>query len=374
MPTDNPLLELRALGQSVWLDDLRRGWLEDGTLARLIERDCLSGVTSNPAIFEKAIAESRDYDRAIADLAARGAAPSEIYESIVVEDVRHAADLLRPAYEESARRDGYVSLEVSPHLAHDTDPTCNEAVRLWRRVDRANLMIKVPATRSGLPAIRRLIAQGINANATLLFSVERYRAVADAYLAGLEDRAARGEALDRVASVASFFLSRIDTLIDERLDALAAREAQALRGRAAVACAQLAYRAYRDLMASPRWRALAERGARPQRLLWASTGTKDDRYSDVKYVEALIGPDTVNTMPIKTLDAFRDHGRLALRLDADPEDASALAPALARLGISLDAAAEQLEREGVEKFIEPFDRLHALIARRREQASASHAG
>lgn len=235
-------------------------------------------------------------------------------------------------------------------------------------------MIKVPATRSGLPAIRRLIAQGINANATLLFSVERYRAVADAYLAGLEDRAARGEALDRVASVASFFLSRIDTLIDERLDALAAREAQALRGRAAVACAQLAYRAYRDLMASPRWRALAERGARPQRLLWASTGTKDDRYSDVKYVEALIGPDTVNTMPIKTLDAFRDHGRLALRLDADPEDASALAPALARLGISLDAAAEQLEREGVEKFIEPFDRLHALIARRREQASASHAG
>lgn len=374
MRNDNPLLELKALGQSVWLDDLRRRWLEDGTLARLIEEDGLAGVTSNPAIFEKAIAESRDYERAIDDLIARGAGPSETYESIVVDDVRHAADLLRPVYEESSRRDGYVSLEVSPRLAYDTEATCVEAARLWARVDRANLMIKVPATRPGLAAIRRLIAQGINANATLLFGVERYRAVVDACLAGLEERAARGEALERVASVASFFLSRIDTLIDERLDTLGTPETHALRGQSAIACARLAYRAFHEITASPRWRALAERGARPQRLLWASTGTKDARYSDVKYVEALIGAETVNTMPIKTLEAFRDHGRPALRLEADLEEAAGLAPALARLGISLDAAAEQLEREGVEKFVEPFDRLHAFIARRREQASASHAG
>ncbi len=376
MRYENPLLELKALGQSVWLDDLHRRWLEDGTLARLVEEDGLAGVTSNPTIFHKAISESHDYDSAIDALARRGASASEIYESLVVEDVRGAADVLRLVYEQSMRRDGYVSLEVSPHLAHDAEATCDEAARLWRRMDRPNLMIKVPATRAGLPAIRRLIAAGVNVNVTLLFSVERYREVADAWLAGLEERAARGEALDRVASVASFFLSRIDVLVDERLDAIATPEAGALRGRAAVACARLAYEAYKTLIGTPRWWAVAGRGAPPQRLLWASTGTKDARYSDVKYVEALIGPETVNTMPLKTLEAFRDHGRPALRLETGLEDASDLAPALARHGIALDTAAARLEREGVEKFIEPFDRLHALIDRRREQirSGAPHAG
>jgi transaldolase len=376
MRNDNPLLALKALGQSVWLDDLRRRWLEDGSLARLVESDGLAGVTSNPSIFHKAIAESHDYDRAIDGLAERGASASEIYESIVVEDVRGTADLLRPVYEKSAQRDGYVSLEVSPHLAYDPEGTCEEAARLWRRVDRANLMIKVPATHAGLPAVRRLIADGINVNVTLLFGVDRYREAADAHLAGLEDRAARGKALDHVASVASFFLSRIDVRVDERLDALATPEAWALRGQTAIVCARLAYQAYKHRVETPRWRALAGRGAQPQRLLWASTGTKDARYSDVKYVEALIGPGTVNTMPLRTLEAFRDHGQAGLTLEADLKEAWRSVRRLAHLGIVPGAVAEQLESEGVRKFIEPFDRLHALIGRRREpfKAVAPHAG
>jgi transaldolase len=273
-------------------------------------------------------------------------------------------------YEESNRRDGYVSLEVSPHLAHDTDGTVAEAVRLWTLVDRPNLMIKVPATRAGLPAIRRLAATGINVNITLLFSVARYREVADAYLAGLEEYGATGRPLDRIASVASFFLSRIDTLIDRRVEQLNTDTARALRGQAAIACACLAYQEYKTMLASVRWQRLAAQGARPQRLLWASTSTKDSAYYDVKYVEALIGLDTVNTLPFETITAYRDHGNPALRLEQNMDAARALPARLAALGIGLEAVGDELERQGVQKFVEPFDRLLATLAQRVAELAA----
>jgi transaldolase len=361
--TANPLRTLHALGQSVWLDDIRRAWLVDGTLARLVAEDGVSGLTSNPAIFEKAIAQHHDYDSAIAGAARRGLDSGAIYEELVLEDVGHAAELLRPVHAQSGGRDGYVSLEVSPHLAHDSGQTLAEAQRLWGLLGRANMLIKVPATRAGLPAIRRLIASGINVNVTLLFSVARYREVADAWLTGLEDRARAGLRLEGVASVASFFLSRIDTLVDKRLDAHGGAGAHELRGQAAVASARLAFQVYKELITSPRWLALASQGARPQRLLWASTSTKDPRYSDVKYVEPLIGPDTVNTLPIETLDAYRDHGQPRVRIEDDLAGARALPGRLAALGIDLEEAAQQLEEEGVRKFIEPYDRLLAALAR-----------
>lgn len=360
----NPLLQLRALGQSVWLDYIRRALLEDGTLARLIAEDGLAGLTSNPAIFHQAIAEHGDYDDAIAALARDGADATAIYEALAVADLCRAADALAPVYERSGGRDGYVSLEVSPHLAHDAGATVAEARRLWQRVLRPNLMIKVPATAAGLVALRRLVAAGISVNVTLLFSVSRCREAAESYLAGLEDRAAAGQALSNVASVASFFLSRIDTRLDRRLDALATPGAQALRGRAAVACARLAHQGYLDLVASPRWQALARLGAQSQRLLWASTGTKDPAYRDVCYVEPLIGPDTVTTLPPDTLAAFRDHGRAAARLEEDIDEARALPGRLAALGIDLEETARDLETEGVNKFIEPYDRLLAHLAQR----------
>jgi transaldolase len=360
----SPLHRLAALGQSIWLDDIRRVWLEDGTLARLIVEDAVSGVTSNPAIFEKAIAEHHDYDRAIVELAHQGRSVQEIYETLTVADIQHAADLLRGVHERTAGRDGYVSLEVSPHLAHDTEATVAEAQRLWARVARPNLMIKVPGTTAGMPAIRKLIALGINVNVTLLFGVTRYRAVAESYLAGLEDRWHAGDSLAGVASVASFFLSRIDTLVDSKLDALGTPETKTLRGEAAIASARLAYQHYKEWTASPRWQALVAAGARPQRLLWASTSTKDKTYSEVKYIEALIAPDTVNTLPSETLAAYRDQGDPAVRIGDDPGETHALPARLAALGLELDGVAGQLEREGVRKFIEPYDRLFAVLARR----------
>lgn len=359
MTHDNPLLQLKALGQSIWLDDIRRRWLRDGTLARLIAEDGISGVTSNPAIFHKAIAESSDYDADIAAMAAHGADVGAIVEKLVIDDIRAAADQLRHIYDESARRDGYVSLEVSPYLAHDTEATIAEAGRLWAKVARPNLMVKVPGTRAGLPAIRRLTAEGINVNVTLLFSVERYREVAEAYLAGLGERAGGGKPLDRIASVASFFVSRIDVLVDKQLDALATLPARSLRGKAAIACARSAYQAYKETIADPRWRALAARGASVQRLLWGSTGTKDRAYSDVKYVDALIGPESVNTVPMETLEAFRNHGTAASRLEEDLDEVRRVPAQLAALGIDLDGASRQLAEEGVRKFIEPYDKLLA---------------
>jgi len=363
-PPINPLRQVHDLGQSIWLDDIRRVWLRDGTLARLIANDALAGVTSNPAIFAKAIGEGAEYNDVIASLARAGRSIDDIYETLALEDVQAAADLFRDTYTASKGADGYVSLEVSPHLADDTKGTIEEAQRLWRAFARPNAMIKVPGTEAGLPAITELIAAGININVTLLFSVERYRAVVDAYLAGLERRLEAGQPIDKVASVASFFLSRIDTLIDAKLDSLTTHEAKARRGRAAIASAQLAYQHYKQWTSSPRWQALAASGARPQRLLWASTSSKDPAYKDTMYVEALIAPNTVNTLPPATLEAYRDHGDPAVRIEEGVADAKETVQILRGLGIELEAVSQQLEREGVKKFKEPFDALLAALKQR----------
>lgn len=368
----SPLLGVKALGQSIWLDYIERGMLASGEISGLIEQDGLAGITSNPAIFEKAISGHKDYDAAIVEMARRGLDVKEMYEALILEDVGRAADLFLTVYKQTLGRDGFVSIEVSPRLARDTNLTVKEGRRLWERLRRPNVMIKVPATVQGLPAIRQLIAEGINVNVTLLFGLGRYRDVAQAHLSGLEDRVAAGLPVDSVASVASFFLSRIDVLVDQRLETSMSQDADksppGLRGTAAIAYARLAYRAYRELTDTERWRRLAARGARPQRLLWASTGTKDPAYSDVKYVEALIGPDTVNTLPPETLNAYRDHGQPALRLESDMAQASELPASLARLGIDLETVAQQLEAEGVQKFVEPFDKLIATLEQRRREA------
>jgi transaldolase len=368
---ENPLLKLESYGQSIWLDFIRRGMLISDELRQLIQVDGVSGVTSNPAIFEKAIAETRDYDDAIGALALAGKSAGEIYEELAVEDIRLAADELRPVYDRTGGLDGFVSLEVSPHLARDTIGTIAEARRLWGWVDRPNVLIKVPGTWEGLPAIRQLIGEGINVNVTLLFALPRYRAVAEAYIDGLEERTARGLPLEKVASVASFFLSRIDVLVDPLLEEKAraggaiADLAASLRGEAAIASAKLAYQMYREIFAGERFRRVAERGARSQRVLWASTSTKNPAYSDVKYVEPLIGQETVNTMPLETLTAYRDHGDPAPRLEAEVDRARQVLARLADAGIDLAAVTQQLEDEGVEKFIKPFDTLLARLQEKR---------
>jgi transaldolase len=371
---ENPLQRLEQLGQSIWIDYLSRAMLVSGELVSLIQEDGVTGITSNPAIFEKAIAESSDYDAAIAELARQGLTAGEIYENMVVDDIRMTADLLRPVYDRLNGKDGFVSLEVSPHLARDSAGTVAEARRLWERVDRPNIFIKVPGTREGLGAIRQLISEGINVNVTLLFGLPRYRAVAEAYLDGLSERAARGLPLERVFSVASFFLSRIDVLVDPLLVQLAqgegrnAQMASSLKGETAIACAKVARRIYREVIAENRFQALAARGGHPQRVLWASTGTKDPSYSDVKYVEPLIGPDTINTVPLETLAAYRDHGRPALRLEQGVQEAQQVLDRLAELGIDINAVTQQLEDEGVEKFIRPFDSLMQHIEEKRVAA------
>jgi transaldolase len=365
----NSLQQVGALGQSIWLDYIRRDLMAGGGLRRLIEEDGLRGMTSNPAIFEKAIAESREYDGEIRALAREKKGAGEIYEALSQRDVQAAADEFRPLYDRTDGRDGYVSLEVNPHLAHDTIGTIGEARRLWGALDRPNVFIKVPATAEGLPAIQELIGEGINVNVTLLFGLSRYRQVAEAYLAGLEARASQGQPLKRVASVASFFVSRIDSLVDPLLEQLveqggdAADLAKEAHGQVAVASAKMAYQAYKGLFGGDRFRTLAAAGARVQRLLWASTGTKNSSYSDVKYVEALIGPDTVNTVPVETLDAYRDHGQPEARLEEGIEAARAALARLPELGIDLDTVAQQLEDEGVEKFNQPFDKLMEALAR-----------
>ena len=362
--TPNPLRQVHQLGQSIWLDDIRRDWLRDGHLAKLIAEDSLAGVTSNPAIFAKAISEGAVYNDAINSLARAGKSIDDIYETLALEDVQAAADLFKQTYAASAGGDGFVSLEVSPHLADDTQATIAEGLRLWRAFNRPNAMIKVPGTEAGLPAITALIAAGVNLNVTLLFSVDRYKAVVDAYLAGLEQRAKAGQPIDKVASVASFFLSRIDTLVDARLDALSNDAAKARRGRAAIACARLAYQHYKQWTGSPRWQALAAAGAKPQRLLWASTSSKDPAYKDTMYVEALIAPNTVNTLPPATVDAYRDHGDPAVRIEEAVDDANETVRILKALGIDLNVVSQQLEREGVKKFKEPFDALLATLKQR----------
>ena len=358
----NPLRELKSLSQSVWLDDIRRRWLGDGTLARLIENDGISGLTSNPAIFERAISQDPDYDDAIAAGRRAGLSGVRLYEALVIDDIRAAADLLGASYSASRARDGYVSLEVSPHIAHDTETTIDEARRLWSLVARPNLMVKIPGTEAGLPALRALVGQGINVNVTLLFSVAQYRAVAHAYMAGVEEALRSG--IRAGVSVASFFVSRIDALVDARLDRLNTAHTRAVRGAAATACACLAYAEQKRLYAQPRWTALAERGGEPQRLLWASTSTKDDRYSDVKYLDDLGAPGTVTTVPIETLAAYRDHGNPALRIADKLTEARRVADELARLDLELDAVGRELQVDGVRKFAESYDRLLAALERR----------
>jgi len=360
---DNPLLKLETFGQSIWMDFISRGMISSGKLQQLIEEDGISGVTSNPSIFEKAIAESHDYDEAIRALTLAGKSADEIYRLLTVEDIQMVADLLRPTYERTDGRDGFVSLEVSPRQAHDTTGTIEEARQLWSLVDRPNSMIKVPATSAGIPAIQQLIGEGININSTLLFGLQRYQEVADAYLGGLEVLAAKNRPLKETASVASFFLSRIDVLIDPTLEKkMKMNSPQAviaahLRGQIAIASAKVAYEMYKAIFGGDRFAGLATKGARTQKLLWASTSTKNPAYKDTRYMEALIGPNTINTVPIETLHAYRDHGRPAQSLDQEVHKAYHLLNKLVSVGINREAVAQELEDEGVEKFVAAFDRL-----------------
>jgi transaldolase/glucose-6-phosphate isomerase len=366
----NPLKALAEFGQAVWLDFVARGFIAEGKLKRLVEDDGLTGVTSNPAIFEKAMGQGADYEVAMkAMLRERDFRPVELYEAMAIDDIRAAADVLRPVYDAQSGRDGYVSLEVSPYLALQTEATIAEAERLWRAVERPNLMVKVPGTPEGLPAIRRLIGKGININVTLLFGRAVYRDVVEAYLAGLEDLAAAGGDLSRIASVASFFVSRIDTvadrLIDERLKAGAEPELASLKGKVAIANAKLAYQDFKRLFVGKRWEALLAKGARPQRLLWASTGTKNPAYRDVLYVEELIGKDTVNTMPPATMDAFRDHGQVRPTLEEGIDEAERVLQRLVSAGISLDEITAELVVDGVRLFSDAADQLLCAVARKR---------
>ncbi|HIM55870.1 MAG TPA: transaldolase [Candidatus Latescibacteria bacterium] len=365
----NPLLELRQQGQSVWYDNIGRGMIMSGEMQRLISEDGVRGMTSNPAIFEKAISGSSEYTGTLRQLVASGRTSLQIYEAIAIQDIQWAADVLLPVYEESEGRDGFISLEVSPRLADDTAATVEEALRLAGEVGRRNLMIKVPGTTAGVPAVEQLIAEGLNINITLLFSRKNYVEVAAAYVAGLETLAARGGQLSSVASVASFFVSRIDAMVEDRIQTRlaeggTARDRVALRsllGKVAIANAKLAYAHYREFTSEDRWQRLAARGARPQRLLWASTSTKNPAYRDVLYVEELIGPDTVNTLPQATLESFRDHGLVRPSLLEGVDECRDVMDGLEELGISMEEVTDQLQKDAVRLFVEPFDSLLQAI-------------
>jgi len=355
---ENPLKKLESLGQSIWLDYIRRDLIADGALLHLIEKDGLRGMTSNPAIFEKAIAESNLYDAEIQKMAHKGKNVNEIYEAITQKDVQSAADVFRPLYEKTDGKDGYVSLEVNPNLAHDTVGTIEEGRRLWVALNRPNVLIKVPATMEGLPAIRQLISEGINVNVTLLFALPRYKQVTEAYIAGITDRINQGEPITNIASVASFFLSRIDAVIDPKeADTIATK----IRGQVAISSAKIAYKIYKEVFENEQFTKL---GASPQRLLWASTSPKDPKYSDVKYIEALIGPNTVNTIPLETLEAYRDHGDPSNLLEADVEQASWVLSELPEMNIDLQSITEKLENDGVEKFVQAFEKLMDALTKK----------
>ena len=366
---ENHLKQLGRFGQSIWLDYIRRDLIATGELRRLIEEDGLRGMTSNPAIFEKAITGSHDYDEDIRTMALEGKDCLAIYEALSQRDVQDAADEFRPVYDETDGQDGYVSLEVNPHLAHDTNGTIAEARRLWAALNRPNVFIKVPATTEGLPAIQQLISEGINVNVTLLFGLPRYREVAEAYITGIETRLAQGKSVKHVASVASFFVSRIDSLVDPLLEKIIAQGgdevqlAAKMHGQVAIASAKLAYQIYKEIFGSDRFKKLTDQGACVQRLLWASTGNKNPDYSDVKYVEALIGADTVNTIPVETLDAYRDHGDPKARLEQDAEDADWVLQRLRGARYQHRQGDPATREEGVKKFNQPFDALMATLAK-----------
>jgi transaldolase/glucose-6-phosphate isomerase len=381
--TANPLKALTAAGQAIWLDYMHQDLLK-GELQRLIAEDGLTGLTSNPSIFEKAIGDGEAYDARIGKLLAAGKTrAADLYEGIAIGDIQGACDQLRPTWGAMGGRDGYASLEVSPDLADDTEGTVAQARRLWKAVDRPNLMIKGPGATAGTPAIRTLIGEGINVNVTLLFGLQAYLDVADAHIAGLEDLKAKGGDVSKVHGVASFFVSRIDTAIDKQIDdrlktaeGQTAARLKSVRGQVAIANAKVAYQRFLELMGTARWQALAAAGAAPQRLLWASTGTKDPSYSDVLYVDSLIGPNTVNTLPPKTLDAFRDHGKVAPTLTDDVEGANAVLAEAKALGLDLDTVTDALVVDGVKQFAKAFDGLLAAVedkrARLSEASTAAH--
>ena len=361
----NPLVELHTYGQSLWLDQISRSLLTTGELKRLIDEDGLRGMTSNPTIFQKAIGKGDDYAEEIKQLVRDGASVSDVYGAVIVKDIGSAADIFRPVYDSLDGSDGFVSLEVSPLLANDTQATVKEAKQLWSRLNRPNVMIKIPATPAGLPAIEESIASGLNVNVTLIFAVEVYEQVAEAYIRGLERRAATGQPINRIASVASFFVSRIDSAVDKQLEKLAGetndsarrQKIESLMGKAAIANAKLAYESFEHIFSGDRWQKLKQKGAKVQRPLWASTSTKNPKYRDTLYVEELIGPDTVNTVPMNTLDDFRDHGVVKPTLQSGVEDAHKVFADLKQVGIDMKAVTRQLTEDGVASFSKSFGDL-----------------
>ena len=363
----NPVQEANRLGQSIWLDYIRRDLITSGELKKLVESG-LSGMTSNPTIFQKAIAQSDEYDEALQAIlkSSPDADIKTIYERLAVEDIQMVADILRPVYDETGGLDGFVSLECSPHLAYDTDNTIVEARHLWQLVNRPNVLIKVPSTPQGIPAIEKLISEGVNINVTLMFSLKHYEAVSHAYIRGI----ARNPHPSSVASVASFFVSRVDTYVDKELEKMGTGEALALRGKAAIANSKLVYRRFREVFFGEEFAAERERGAQIQRVLWGSTSTKNPAYSDVMYVEGLIGPDTVNTVPLETLEAFRDHGQVRRTVDKGVKEAEELLGRLKKVRIDLDAITEQLQKDGVKAFADSFDQLLGALEEKRKAWAA----
>jgi transaldolase len=370
----NPLVQLKALGQSIWYDDIDRSELLSGQFGRLIDEDGITGATGNPTIFEHSISNDTTYDEQIQQLIALGKSAQEIYEALAIADERMVADLLRPIYDRTGGQDGFVSIEVSPYLAHDTAGTLVEVRRFWHTIARLNLLVKIPATQAGVPAIRQALSEGININITLIFAIENYRQVVEAYLSALEERVAAGKDISRIASVASFFVSRVDVLVDTLLEdrikavgeSVERQKLKALQGKIAIANARLAYQEFKRLFSGPRFEALKQRGAGVQRPLWASTSTKNPAYRDVLYAEELIGPDTVDTMPLKTIEGLRDHGRVRLSMEDHLLEAQAELAALEEAGIHYDQVTRQLQDEGVQKFVDSFRTLFAGIDNKRK--------
>src|SRR6266566_4361791 len=370
----NPLLQLKELGQSVWYDNIDRAQLANGQFQRMLDEDGVVGVTANPTIFEKSISSGHAYDEQMNQLIREGKSTNEIYEALIITDIQTVADILRPIYEQTNGHDGYVSLEVSPDLAHDTDATLSEVRRFWKMVNRPNLMIKIPGTPEGIPAIRQALTEGININITLIFSIDDYRQVAEAYITALEKRNAAGQDISHIASVASFFVSRVDTLVDKLLedkikatnDKAEQQKLKSLEGKAAVANARLVYEEFKHIFGTPRFETLRHSGAHVQRPLWASTSTKNPAYRDVLYAEELIGPNTVDTMPLETIQNFRDHGRVSRTIENDIPQASAEFAALEEVGIHYDQVTQQLEDEGVQKFTDSFHELFKGIESKKQ--------